>query len=134
MRAQYGIWAAGLLALVGMLIFAATDPTVNDAPRDPYMVQAQADRLAQVIPTLPPDIKAIGYVTDAAAGSTLDATLFGTAQYTLAPLLLERGPNAEWVLGNFSTPAGEQAAIATPALRLVRDLGNGVVIFRQSGR
>lgn len=134
MRAQYGILAAGLLAVVGMLVFAATDPTVQDAPRDPYMVQVQVDRLAQVVPTLPPGAKAIGYVTDAAAGSTLDATLFGTAQYTLAPLLVERGRNAEWVLGNFSTPAGEKAAMADPSLQLVRDLGNGVVIFRRSGR
>jgi hypothetical protein len=117
-----------------MLLFAATDPTVQNAPHDPYMVQTQGDRLAQVIPTLPPGAKAVGYVTDAAAGSTLDATLFDTAQYTLAPVLVERGREADWILGNFSTPAGEKAALTDPTLHLVRDLGNGVVIFRSEGR
>ncbi len=134
MRAQYGILAAGLLAVLGMLVLAATDATVQNARRDPYMVQAQEDRLAQVIATLPAGAKAVGYVTDAAPGSTLDATLFGTAQYTLAPLLVERGRDVEWILGDFSTPAGERAALADSTLHPVRDLGNGVVIFRRSGR
>ncbi len=134
MRAQIGIPIAGFLALAGLIVFSSSDPSVRDAARDPYMVQAQADRLAQVVGTLAPHTTAVGYVSDAAPGSTLDSTLFYTAQYTLAPLLIERGRAAEWILGNFTTPAGVRAAMADPRLHAVRDLGNGVVIFRRTGR
>ncbi len=134
MRARIGLHAAGLLALIGLIVFYSSDPSIRQPVRDPYLVEAQADRLAGVRDVLPPGAAVVDYVSDAAPGSTLDSALFDSAQYTLAPLLIERGRGDDWVLGDFSTPPGMRAALADSSLRAVRDLGNGVVVFRRVGR
>jgi hypothetical protein len=52
------------------------------------------------------------------------------AQYTLAPVLLNESTEPEFVVGNFEPGA----ALTVPAgLRLVRDFGDGLVLFRRSG-
>ena len=50
------------------------------------------------------------------------------AQYTLAPLLLIEGAPSELVIGNFDrgTP------VAPPGLSIVRDFGDGLVLFRRA--
>jgi hypothetical protein len=52
------------------------------------------------------------------------------AQYFLAPVLLVKNREPEFVVGNF----GPGAVPAVPAgLRLIRDFGDGLVLFRRSG-
>jgi hypothetical protein len=81
----------------------------------------------------------VGYLSDPApAGATPveanAAALLGfrrylLAQYTLAPVLLVKGTQPELVVGNF----GSGAAPEVPAgLRVVRDFGDGLVLFRRS--
>jgi hypothetical protein len=52
------------------------------------------------------------------------------AQYTLAPVLLIEGTASELVVGNFDggTPP------APPGLSMVRDFGDGLVLFRRAAR
>jgi hypothetical protein len=52
------------------------------------------------------------------------------AQYTLAPLLLIESSEPELVIGNFEPGA---LPPAPPGLQVVRNYGDGVVLFRPSG-
>lgn len=55
---------------------------------------------------------------------------FLLTQYALAPVLLVEGTEPEFVVGNF-----DPGMVPAPAhgLRVVRDFGNGVILFRRSG-
>lgn len=67
----------------------------------------------------------LGYVTDGEASAAIKV-----AQYSLAPRLLDAGANHSLVLGEFSRPE-EYARLSQPlGLRVERDFGNGVVLFR----
>jgi hypothetical protein len=50
------------------------------------------------------------------------------AQYTLAPVLLIKGTASELVVGNFDRAAPP----APPGLSVVRDFGDGLVLFRRT--
>jgi hypothetical protein len=52
--------------------------------------------------------------------------------YALAPRLVTRSADShEWVVGNFSHPLDYVAAGAAHRLELVKDFGNGIVLFRR---
>src|SRR5690348_6771146 len=65
----------------------------------------------------------IGYVGDAGES---DVAPYYLAQYALAPLVLDRSTNHPLVVGNFYSSAAPRA---WAKLRLVRDFGNGVLLF-----
>jgi hypothetical protein len=67
---------------------------------------------------------------EANAAALLHFRRYLLAQYALAPVLLVEGTDPEFVVGNFD-PAALPAAPA--GLRLVRDFGDGVVLFRRGG-
>jgi hypothetical protein len=76
----------------------------------------------------------VGYLSDLPlADAPGQAAYFGVAM-ALAPRLVVRDADGPaWVLGNFSRPQDFAAAEAA-GLELVRDLGNGVILFRRCGR
>ena len=76
----------------------------------------------------------LGYVSDAEPRNANGVAIFTAAQYALAPRLLEVGTEREWVLGNFAKPVDFQAVGARYSLHLERDFGNGVVLYRRTGR
>ena len=98
--------------------------------RDPYQVQAQRERFRGVIDALPPSAVA-GYITDLEPTDRSAAIIFRTAQYELAPRLLQPGSAQEWVVGNFSRAADFRAFGAGKGLQVVQDYGNGVVLYRR---
>jgi hypothetical protein len=66
---------------------------------------------------------------EANAAALLHFRRYLLAQYSLAPVLLIESTEPELVVGNFDSAA----AYPTPAgLRVVRDFGDGVVLFRRS--
>ena len=75
----------------------------------------------------------VGYVTDGEVmkGELLrldDCRRFYMTQYALAPHLVVRETNKDYVVGNFSS---EEAARATlPGLTVEKDFGNGVILMR----
>ncbi len=71
----------------------------------------------------------VGYVSDRPDS---DREYFLT-QYALAPVLLDRGGLHAVVVGNFFDPATALAIAAPMRLVLVRDLGDGVMLFRGPG-
>ena len=67
----------------------------------------------------------------------LGAALFSSAQYTLAPRLVtdqRAKPAPEWVIGDFSKPLDVVKFGQKRGLSLVKDFGNGAVLYRNEAR
>jgi len=119
-----------LLCLWGALEHYSGEKTRWGSETDAYMVGAQAERLAGVISAVPPGA-VVGYITDLKPGSVAASTAFNTASYVLAPRLLVQATDKEWVLGNFSASQDYVAAGARYGVEVVKDFGNGAVLFRR---
>jgi len=124
------------LALWGVVEFyrATADAVGPDA--DVYKVGAQAERFRDLASALPSS-GVIGYVSDVPVTQNVGAALYASAQYTFAPRLVidqPTQPPAEWVIGDFSKPLDVAAFGAHRGLTLVRDFGNGAVLYRNQAR
>jgi hypothetical protein len=129
-RIVVGIAVAILFCLWGVFQSYAFESEYQHQGPDPYQISAQFVRLAPVLSTVPENA-VLGYVTDAEAGSTSDSALLASAEYVLAPRLLTRGTNHDWVLGNFTRPADFAAFGKSLGLRMQQDCSNGVVLYRR---
>lgn len=132
--AQVGTLVAAVFAIWGAFNYYDFETAFQNAGqnRDPYMIRAAAERFAGLRQAIPANA-VLGYVTDADPG-TLATVIFDTAQYSLAPRLLEDGVHRDLVLGNFTRPGDFQAFGARFGLRLERDFGNGVILYRTERR
>ena len=96
-------------------------PTLGHvAPDD---VEQDSDRRFARLKAALPQRGVVGYVGDTGESGIAPYYL---AQYALAALVLDRSPNHRFVVGNF------RASIAPKAfdkLRLVKDFGDGVLLF-----
>ena len=121
---------AGLCLIAGIAAYRATDAYAHAYP-DAYLIDAQPERLREAARLLP-DKTVIGYLSDLSFEEAIgSASYFGVAN-ALAPRLVIRSADQPfWVIGNFSHPLDFAAAGAAHHLDLVRDFGNGVVIFRR---
>lgn len=54
-------------------------------------------------------------------------------QYALVPIVLSRGLDGELVVGDFSQPAPD-GVVTPPGFVMVKDFGQGVVLFRRLSR
>jgi hypothetical protein len=131
MRTSAGITLAALICLYGSLQFYSSESAYQRQNQDPYMISAQESRFAAIRSAVP-DGAVVGYLTDADPGSTLDGVLLHSAAYALAPRLLDRGLNHEWVVGNFTQPRDFDALARGNGLQLQQDFGNGVILFRRT--
>jgi hypothetical protein len=73
----------------------------------------------------------LGYLTDIPTEDILATSMFLAAQYELAPRILQKSDAFDAVLGNFTRPADFASLGRQHGLRLDRDFGNGVVLFRR---
>ncbi len=126
-----GVAGAVILCLWGSFSFYEFESAYQQQNRDTFMVGAQVTRFAGLMNTVPENAL-IGYMTDAAAGSVVENAMFLSAQYTLAPRLLDHGTAREWVLGNFTRAADFAALGQAQGLQLQQDFGNGVVLYRKA--
>lgn len=125
-----GVLVAAALAVVIVFVVDQFERDFQPRTRDPFQVQAQTERFRGVIEALPP-AAVVGYLTDLEPADRSAPIIFRTAQYTLAPRLLQPGPGQEWVIGNFSKAGDFRAFGAGKGLQLVQDYGNGVVLYRR---
>jgi len=70
------------------------------------------------------DCEVVGYVGE--SGTPGDADYY-LAQYTLAPLVVDRSANHPLVVGNF--PTSSPPISATVHLHPIRDFGHGVILY-----
>lgn len=132
-RVRWAFLAALVLSLSGAIVNLKNETAAQASMRDPYLVNMQPVRLAGILESVPANA-VMGYVTDLEAGSTAAQASFNGVRYALAPRLLVPGAGHEWVLGNYSRPADFAAAGRALGLELVRDFGNGAVLYRRLGR
>ena len=133
-------WACGAvcaLALYGLFgFYSMTEPgTQPDA--DIYKVGDQAARFQELQAALPATATMLGYVSDKPTRETIGAALYSSAQYTFAPRLVTDHavtPPTEFVIGNFSAPLDVVEFGRAQGLTLVRDFGNGAVLYRRQSR
>ncbi|HTP31785.1 MAG TPA: hypothetical protein VMJ75_06405 [Candidatus Acidoferrales bacterium] len=130
LRVTAGLLIAALLCLWGAFQSYAFESEYQRQNPDPFQISAAFRRLDPVRGAVP-DRAVMGYLTDLEPGSGMETAMFLTAQYVLAPRLLERNLEHAWVLGNFTRPADFAALGKSKSLRLERDFGAGVVLFRR---
>ena len=121
---------AVLCLLVGIQTYRETGDYAR-ATQDPYLINAQPERVRGAAALLPPNSVA-GYLSDLSYDETAgSAAYFGVAN-ALAPRLVVRDADRpQWVIGNFSRPMDFAVVGAAHRLELVRDFGNGIVVFRR---
>jgi hypothetical protein len=131
-----GCAAVALLALWSTVDFYGATAAAVVPGADPYKIADQAARFQDLAPALPAT-GIIGYVSDVPTSETLGAVLLDGAQYALAPRLIREQrlqPGAEWVMGNFSKPLEVTQFGKERGLTLVKDFGNGVVLYKNEAR
>jgi hypothetical protein len=133
LRVKAGVALAALLCLWGGVESYTSESAYQQQYRDPYRVADQFTRLAAFSSAVPADAT-VGYINDLEFGNITADAMFQSAQYVLSPRILRKGPDAEVVLGNFTRPADFGAFGGERGLRLERDFGNGVALFRREKR
>jgi len=125
--------AAVLLALWSMVNFYGATAQVAGPGADVYKIGDQAARFEDLMAALPLTAAVVGYVSDAPPGQILGYALYGGAQYAFAPRMVTdrpMHPPPEWVVGDFSKPLDVVAFGKQRGLTLVKDFGNGAVLYR----
>jgi hypothetical protein len=121
---------AAVLCLWGTVEFLAFELNYQQKYRDQFEVSKQLVRFEGVRAMLPEDA-VMGYLTDLEHGTPKFYAMFGEAQYTLAPRILQWGSRYDWVLGNFAGPIPFPPTGDRRGLRVERDFGAGVVLLRR---
>lgn len=124
--------AAALLVLAGALNYYQS-LEVYAARADANQMVRLEDRFSEVLAVVPPGAH-VGYLSDVPADKG-GFSLHGAAQYALAPRVLDTtaAKPREWVLGDFYQSYDAARTAQERGLQVIRDLGNGVVIFRRAG-
>jgi hypothetical protein len=124
--------AVALLSLWSTVNFYGATAELAGPGADVYKVGDQAARFRDLAAALPAT-GMVGYVSDVPPGENLSSALYSSAQYTLAPRLVTNQratPPAEWVIGDFSKPLDVLEFGNRRGLALVKDFGNGAVLYR----
>ena len=128
--------AVVLLALWSTVSFRGATEELAGPNADVYKIGDQAARFQELISALPSE-GILGYVSDVPTSKTLASVLYSSARYTVAPRLVTDQnvkPAPEWVIGNFSMPLDVVQFGKDRGLTLVRDFGNGAVLYRKQVR
>ncbi len=126
------------LAVAALAVFAAVNSYQTSSAYagqypDAYGAASAEKRFAPVNAQIPAHC-ILGYITDIDPSHAGFAPAFLAAQFALAPrqvVLLKRQNPPEWAVGNFSKPVDYAAAGAVFGYQVVRDEGNGVILFRR---
>lgn len=131
-RALWGALIVAVLALAGALSSYQAAENYGEQYPDAYGVARAGQRFAAAVQMLPPS-GVIGYLSDLPKSENAGVAAFLAAQYALAPRALTQDATpTEWVVGNFARPADFAALGAKSRLTVVRDFGNGVVLYRRA--
>jgi hypothetical protein len=129
--------AVVFLASWSMVNFYGATAEMAGPGADVYKIGDQAARFGDLMAALPAAAVMVGYVSDVPPGQTLSSVLYGGAQYAFAPRIVTdrpMNPPPEWVVGDFSKPLDVVAFGKQRGLTLVRDFGNGAVLYRNQAR
>ncbi len=132
-RAWIGVGIAALLCLNGALIFHDQYVAYYRANPDPWAVAKQEVRFEALRAELPvPSV--LGYYSDVPFDESGNPAAFYVALYNLAPHMVTPDPDASvtnLVLGNFARRPDLDQFAREKGLKLVKDYGRGVMLFRR---
>ena len=124
-----------LVVAVSVLSIAAafqTYTTRSVCPQpDAYGFARAKQRIGSAADAIPASA-VVGYVSDLPIAEHAGGVALQSVQYALAPRMvvdLKEHPKARWVIGNFNQPGDFAKAGAERGLRVVQDLGNGIVLY-----
>ena len=129
-KSTAAVLLAAALSLWGSIQYRDAESAYQRQSPDPYRIADQAARFAEFRAAVSANA-ILGYLTDVPAEDILATSMFLAAQYELAPRVLQKGDSFDAVLGNFTRPADFDSLGRQHGLRLERDFGNGVVLFRR---
>ena len=101
--------------------------------RDAYGLGRTVERMASVEGTIPAAARTV-YFSDVPLNTDTGIQAFLAAQYALAPRVVVQLGEAKgsiWGIGNYSRRVDFQAYGESAGFRMLRDCGNGVVIYRK---
>ena len=81
-----------------------------------------------------PNHSVVGYISDYDEKSEKYGQAFNMTQYVLAPVILVRGIKHKFIIGNFQGAQPNIKAYESQNIALVRDFGNGAVLFKRRER
>ena len=128
-RVRHAVQVGAVILLVASALlsnFAHLKHLLRDSPA-PNVFMKQRDQRFELLRDALPKRGTVGYLTDATNWVDGEARLM-LAQFALAPLILVSGTDHTLVVGEFSDPAAV-AKDRDPKLIVVRDLGDGLVLF-----
>jgi hypothetical protein len=135
-RAWIGIAVAFLLCLAASLEYYSYFTDYYRQNPDPMGVGSQELRLAQLRAELPaPSV--LGYYSDLPIGKGGGSALFYQTMYTMAPHLVvpdSASDKPELVLGSFYKRPDLDLLEREHGLRLIKDFGRGIRLFRRGGK
>jgi len=121
-----------VFALIGLcaassarFVFAPT--RVDLLLRRPWTLE-QYDRHFDELRSLLPPRAVVGYVGNQDQDELVN---YLVTQYSLAPVVVDRSPEHDLVVGNFSSPAFAVPPRVPTTLRIRRDFGNGLFLFEK---
>jgi hypothetical protein len=125
---------AAMALLIGSALHANLDYlanlwSVHPAPNDEM---ARRDRRFEPLRSALPTRGTLGYVSDAGDGADLKTRLM-LAEFALAPLILVPGANQDTIVGDL-VDADAVTVARELHLTVIRDFGNGVVLFARPRR
>jgi hypothetical protein len=101
-----------------------------NAKPGPELVQSYEDRYAALRASLKPG-EEVGYVTDLRADTVEAYTELRLMQYAVAPAFITNNLTPKLIVGNFHTTGGMATATRENGLTLLKNFGQGVVLFRK---
>ena len=128
--AAFCLISAGHLLLENLQSFNPSDVS-ND------IITSWDTHIRLVKVALPPDVNVAGYLENAdlrGSTSTQDLAEFFLTQYGLAPIVLQKGSNHEWIVGNFGhTLAPHELSILDQMLgpHTNQDFGFGIYLIHR---
>jgi hypothetical protein len=128
-----GVGAAFVMSLATVVSFLGDYAETARANPDPWAIARQVDRFASLRTSL--DKPAVlGYFTDVPPGDDRSTVAFFAAAYSLAPHLVsdsKGAEQAELVVGHFRRRPDLAKLEKERGLKVVKDYGLGVVLFRR---
>ncbi|MBZ5605570.1 MAG: hypothetical protein LAO79_25000 [Acidobacteriia bacterium] len=127
------VFAAIAVAVLAVCAAVKSYDLSTQQAADPYGVTAGETRFSAALDALPAS-GVVGYLSDMPIGENVGSIAYMAAQYAVAPRAIVPIDKlrAEWALGNFARPGNFAERGAQAGYRIVRDFGNGVVVYRKA--
>ena len=116
--------AFALCCLLSTARLVIDAPTLSSLKTSNSEIASRSDRRFSALKAALPERGVVGYIGEPGTPALADYYL---TQYALAPLVIDHSSNHALVVGNF--PAAPALNAPLDDLRLVKDFGDGVLLF-----